>query len=807
MHALVLRRLKLNNENYYQMIDKVEAKEISEQIIRVTKGYHNFEGQDIISIDNSKGEVVYLEIDDIINEKIDGEKTAFFKHDSDGEIIPIEDIVERNNVILAFYNKYRDFKLIPDYNLDTEISKVENNMKKNVLGQDEVIKKIISKLYNNQMYFKADLDYNIMRKNKSNILVVGTIGSGKTTIKDAMLETDTIIPIVEVELTESYLDVAAKIVNALISATDGNMYLAQRGVVIFDSVNVGTSKFSKNDDGELDDNLTLKALEKLLKSGKIYFPTKDGEDVFAFDFSLVTFITMVDTYYSETEEVEDSYYEKMSLDAYDDLGFTDTLLIEGFSNEIIYMNEMTKELALKILKDKNLSPLYQYKKTLETTGKAVKFSKQFVDKLIEYGLNTDEGFEGIKRFFRYAVEAKDRNLKTIIFRDSDISNLRIGSAGFGDYDSDFEKLVTPKNKDIPKDDILDVDVKKRTINGLHVMDTVKIITKEYKGQDEHVFRIVNAFYNHVLNRYKGFNEDEYKKLKQNVFLIASTGVGKTGIFEALAKIFNLPCKRDSINSYTASGYVGRSVDDLITGLIASAKGDVNKAQFGILCLDEFDKLARDIDGRGAGFGKKVQEELLTLIEGDERDIQEDIYGNTFKFNTEYLFIVLTGACQDIDKIINDRIKSSRSLGFENKNDVQVSREVTPEDLLQYGFEQQLLARVPNIIRLNDLSKEVLLEIIKSEMGYISLIKKSYQKSGIKVNLTDNFMNNLATLAYNKKIGARGIRQIFEEKILYKIDEIISNGNIVEVNIGDNALTNPDDITYIAKKAKIKVKRR
>ena len=139
MYALILRRLKLNNENYYQMVDKVEAKEISEQIIRVTKGYHNFEGQDIVSIDNSKGEVVYLEIDDIINEKIDGEKTAFFKHDSDGEIIPIEDIVERNNVILAFYNKYRDFKLIPDYNLDTEIAKVENNMKKSVLGQDEVI--------------------------------------------------------------------------------------------------------------------------------------------------------------------------------------------------------------------------------------------------------------------------------------------------------------------------------------------------------------------------------------------------------------------------------------------------------------------------------------------------------------------------------------------------------------------------------------------------------------------------------------------------------------------------------------------
>ena len=269
MYALILRRLKLNNENYYQMIDKVEAKEISEKVIRVTKGYHHFEGQDIVSIDNSEREVVYLEIDDTFNETIDGEGTAFFKHDSDGDVIPIEDIVEKNNIILAFYNKYKDFHLIPDYDLDEEVTKLEDNMKKSVLGQDEVIKKMISKIYNNQMYFKSDLDYNIVCRNKSNILLVGTIGSGKTTIKDAMLETDMALPIVEVELSENYLEVAGTIVNALISAANGNMYLAQRGIVIFDRVNVGNSKFSKNEDGELEDNLTLKSLEKIIKLDKL----------------------------------------------------------------------------------------------------------------------------------------------------------------------------------------------------------------------------------------------------------------------------------------------------------------------------------------------------------------------------------------------------------------------------------------------------------------------------------------------------------------------------------------------------------
>ncbi len=806
MHALIVRKLRIDDENYYQMLDKVEAKEISEQYIRVLKGFHNFEGQDFVPIAHDK-ELGYLTIDDVINEKIDGNSTAFFKLDEEGFVIPIENTVERNNIILAFFNKYKDFKIIPDYDLDEIINKMEASMKASVVGQDDVIKKIISKIYNNQMYFKSDLDENIIRKNRSNILLVGQFGTGKTSIKESLLRVESPIPVVEVELTDSYSDDTAKIANALLNAAHGNVYLAQRGIVIFDDISASKSVFSKDENGANKENLNLKCLEKIIKSQKLNFPAYEGDSVLPFDFSFITFIAMVDTYFSPEEDIEMSYYQKMSIDSYYELGIKDSLLLDCFDNEIIYMNEMTKELAIRILKDKTLSPLYQYQKTMSEKFETIKFSKKFVDILIEYGLSTDEGFTGIKRFFKYAVEAKNRTSKNAIFDEKDIANLRIGSAGTGDYEEELDDMIPIKEIETPKDDILKVDVKKRTINGLSIKDVVEIITKEYKGQDEHIFRIVNAFYNHVLNRYKGFSADEYKKLKQNVFLIANTGVGKTGIFEALARIFNLPYKRDSINTYTASGYVGRSVDDLIVGLVASASGSVEKARFGILCLDEFDKLARDNGDMDFGFGRKVQEELLTLIEGDEKDIKPDLFANTFKFNSEYLFIVLTGACQDIDKVIQKRIKSSRNLGFENKKDEEIPREVIQEDLLNYGFEKQLLARVPNIIRLNDLTKEVLLEIIKSEAGYISLIKKSYLMSDIKINLAEGFMENLAIAAYNKKIGARGIRQIFEDKIIPKIDELIANYDISEINVLDNALIDPNDITYVEKKVKKKVKRR
>ncbi len=793
MHAIILRKLNINEEDYYQLLDKVEGKEISDGYIRVLKG-DKFVGEDISSIDNHNTEICYCEIDEEFGKTLTRKKAEFFKCDKTGELIIVDDIIEKNDVTISFYDKFKDFKLMPDYDINSFISALEVSMKKRILGQNEAIRKIIAKIYNNQMYFKSDLDITEMKRNKSNILIAGPFGSGKTTLKDAMLEVESEIPIIEASLSDNPSLDAARIINSLLTATEGNFYLAQRGIVIIDGINPTTCKYSKDDDE--DENLFLKSLETLAKAGTLDFPTKDDQ-ILTFDFSLLTFICFIDIKPEEEKDVDEHYYEKMSIDDYIDLGINDELLFTCFDNEVIYMNEVDCDLARRILKNKRISPIYQYKKVLEASGKTLKFSRQFIDMLIERGLETEEGFTGILRFFKYVIANKERGEKEIILNSKDIKNLRIGTCGvdadFTDDDKDFKETKVNQGQDG-----LDVDLKKRTINGLTVREAVSIITKEIKGQDEHVFRIVNAFYNHTLNRYKGFSEDEFRKLKQNIFLIASTGVGKTAIFEALARLFKLPFKRDSINSYTASGYVGRSVDDLVTGLITSAHGNINKAQFGILGLDEFDKLARD--NQGIGYGSKVQEELLTLIEGDVRDIQTDMFGGTLKFNTEYLFIILMGACQDLNQVIEARTKSARKVGF-SATAAAISHEITREDLLAYGFEEQVLARIPNIIRLNDLTKDTLLEIIKSEMGYVSLIKKSYSKSGIEINMTDKFMDNLATEALNLKIGARGIRQLFE-RIVVEIDKNIQDGNIKEVNIGDNALTDFSDITYI-EKAKVK----
>ena len=120
MHAIILRKLKINEEDYYQLLDKVEGKEISDGYIRVLKG-NKFVGEDISSIDNHDTEICYLAIDDELSERFNTLESEFFKYDDDGDLVIVSDVVEKNDVIISFYDKFKDFKLIPDYDLDSFI--------------------------------------------------------------------------------------------------------------------------------------------------------------------------------------------------------------------------------------------------------------------------------------------------------------------------------------------------------------------------------------------------------------------------------------------------------------------------------------------------------------------------------------------------------------------------------------------------------------------------------------------------------------------------------------------------------------
>lgn len=784
-YALIFRKLIVNNIVYYQAINKVSGIEIEDNRLHVTSGI--YENQDISSM-FSNDFLVYFEIAEDTYQNINVDKTLFFKKVKN-QILPLNDLQEENSVLMAFYRQFRDFRLIPDYDLNALIEKSRVMLKKRIVGQDKAISKILKKIYNNQMFFQSDLDYNDILRGKSNILVLGPLGTGKSTIKDILMETLDPIPVVSYSLTGNYQTDITEIIQKLYMASDGNLFLAEHGIVVFDDIN----KYMG-----VDLDCYLKIIKQIVKAKLIYLRNQDN-NLISFDYSKITNICMIDNDYDyDSDYKEDCFYTRINEESIEELGLDYDFLREQFDGEIVYMEEMTDELALKILKNKDVSPLYAIKRVLESQGKKVRVSKNFVFELINYGLDSGDGFAGIIRLLKSLLHSKNLNRSVIYFQEEDFQKINIGTILALDEEEEF--LPSKNNNSSLKYD-LKVNVKKGTINDLTVLDTVSKIKENIKGQDEQIFFFVNAFYEHVMARYKGFTNHELNELKTNVLLIGPTGVGKTAIVSNLARIFNLPFQRAIAPRYSKSGYVGASVDSILTDLVDAAGGNVEKAEQGILYIDEVDKISSTHDQVDMGLG--VQQELLTLIEGDKRTIaKNDMLRSELTFDTSNLFVVATGAFDGLEKIVNQRLKKelgTDKIGFVKEKNMQISSKITSDDLYQYGFDKQFIARFPNRIRLNSLNEDIFYQIINdSKDGYIKLVLKSYQKSGVIVSLSEGFKRMLAKKSFEKKEGVRAIKGVFED-IKAVIDYNIQTENISEVILDENSFEEPKNIIFIKKR--------
>lgn len=784
-YALIFRKLIVNNIVYYQAINKVSGIEIEDNRLHVTSGI--YENQDISSM-FSNDFLVYFEIAEDTYQNINVDKTLFFKKVKN-QILPLNDLQEENSVLMAFYRQFHDFRLIPDYDLNALIEKSRVMLEKRIVGQDKAISKILKKIYNNQMFFQSDLDYNDILRGKSNILVLGPFGTGKSTIKDILMETLDPIPVVSYSLTGNYQTDITEIIQKLYMASDGNLFLAEHGIVVFDDIN----KYMG-----VDLDCYLKIIKQIVKAKLIYLRNQDN-NLISFDYSKITNICIVDNDYDYDSYLnEDCFYTRISEESLEEIGLNFEFLNEQFDGEIVFMEEMTYDLALKILKNKDISPLYAIKRVLELQGKKVRVSKNFVSELINYGLGSGDGFTGIVRLLKSLFQSKDLKRSVIYFQEEDFQKVNVGTILA--LDEDEEYLPSKNVADSSKYD-LKVNVKKGTINNLTVLDTVLKIKENIKGQDEQIFFFVNAFYEHIMARYKGFTNHELNQLKSNVLLIGPTGVGKTAIVSNLARIFNLPFQRAIAPRYSQSGYVGANVDSILNDLVEAAGGDIKKAEQGILYIDEVDKISATYDKVDMGLG--VQHELLTLIEGDKRTIKiPDMFNPELTFDTSNLFVVATGAFDGLDKIVKQRVKKelgADKIGFTNEKNVVSSSKITSDDLCQYGFDRQFVARFPNRIRLNNLNEDIFYQIVNdSKDGYIKLVLKSYRKSGVVVSLSEGFKRMLAKKAFEKKEGVRAIKGVFED-IKAVIDYNIQTENISEVILDENSFEEPKNIIFIKKR--------